>query len=73
MALGVNDKTQYNYEQCYSNFQTYFEKYNYTKNNDLDNAYSIMDQRISESDLIVCFGTSFGNKDNDYWELANSK
>lgn len=70
MALGVNDKTQYNCEQCPENFQRYFEKYNYTKNNDLDDAYLRMENRILESDLLVCFGTSFGKTDKEYWKLV---
>lgn len=70
MALGVNDKTQYNNEQCPEDFQMYFEKFNYTTNNELDDAYLEMKNRIFESKVLICFGTSFGKTDQDYWKLV---
>lgn len=70
MALGVNDKTQYNNEHCPENFQIYFEKFNYTTNNDIDDAYLEMKNSIFESDVLICFGTSFGKTDQDYWKLV---
>lgn len=29
-----------------------------------------MENRILESDLLVCFGTSFGKTDKEYWKLV---
>jgi hypothetical protein len=70
MALGVNDKTQYNKEHCPEDFQMYFEKFNYTTNNALDDAYLEMKNKIFESNVLICFGTSFGKTDQDYWKLV---